>query len=267
MSRAAAGQIFVLQETRLRAANAAALKWHTWPYCVMKGMDPDTQRLHELLWDGGETRGEPKERRLPGSFRINKNSYIARPELERDITEFLTKPTSNTEAPAIITLRGPGGMGITRLAEACALRAAHTYPDGVFYVSLADRPPSESSLVEAIADALGINPPAVKEILVHALGNKRALLVLDNYDSVLCTEARKGCPYLDLNEFRLPTACRPVLWYNRIWPVALNTGDPPNVLHSMYDYHGCVRLSGSLLLRRYTPGATRPYTGLLSTLR
>jgi class 3 adenylate cyclase len=136
LSQAVGAQILVSHKTRLCAANAAALKWHTWPYCVLRGIEPDTQTLYELLWDSSETRGEPKERRLPDTFRIQKNRYIARPELKQGVIELLNKPPGSSEAPAIITLRGSGGMGKTRLAVECALLAAHTYPGGIFFVPL-----------------------------------------------------------------------------------------------------------------------------------
>jgi tetratricopeptide (TPR) repeat protein/class 3 adenylate cyclase len=199
MGQAGAGQIFVSQETRKVAGNAAACKWHTWTYCFLKGAEEALQTLYELLWDGGETRGDPKERHIPPTFRIQKNRYIARPELETSILTHLEGLPGRAELASLVTLWGGGGMGKTRLAVTCVLRAGRVFPDGVYFVSLADRVPSAQSVVEAIGAALGLERVVQPQDLLPALREKSLLLVLDNYESVLCDEARDCLRFL-LNE-------------------------------------------------------------------
>ncbi len=65
MDQARFGQVFVSREVWERAGNAPAYKWHTWTHCFLNGSEPELQIFHELLWDGGETRGEPTDRRVP----------------------------------------------------------------------------------------------------------------------------------------------------------------------------------------------------------
>ncbi|MFZ6027826.1 MAG: AfsR/SARP family transcriptional regulator [Chloroflexota bacterium] len=99
-------------------------------------------------------------------------------------------------APAyrLITLLGEGGMGKTRLALAIAERLVADFPDGVWFVPLADvaeNVPAESVLVTAVAAAIGLTLtgkglPAAQ--LSNALHSRRLLLILDNFESLLASE-------------------------------------------------------------------------------
>ena len=105
----------------------------------------------------------------------------------------------------LVTLTGPGGIGKTRLAVASAARAADAYPDGVFFVPLADTRATEQ-VVGAIAVALGLRSEGARALLAtieDRLASGRALLLLDNFEQVV--EARtvvaqllESCPGLDL---------------------------------------------------------------------
>jgi predicted ATPase/class 3 adenylate cyclase len=98
----------------------------------------------------------------------------------------------------LTTLTGPGGCGKTRLALAAAGEAADRYPDGVRWVALA--PIRQSALVdEAIADAVGADDGSVPA----AIGRRRLLLLLDNFEHVidaapLVSELVGQCPQLDV---------------------------------------------------------------------
>jgi predicted ATPase/class 3 adenylate cyclase len=105
----------------------------------------------------------------------------------------------------LVTLTGPGGIGKTRLGVASAARAADAYPDGVFFVPLADTRTTEQ-VVGAIAAALGLRSEGARALLStieERLASGRALLVLDNFEQVV--EARTivvqllgSCPGVDL---------------------------------------------------------------------
>ena len=105
----------------------------------------------------------------------------------------------------LVTLTGPGGIGKTRLGVASAARAADVYPDGVYFVPLADTRTTDQ-VVSAIASALGLRSEGARALLATVedrCSSGRMLLVLDNFEQVV--EARtvvtgllEGCPGLDL---------------------------------------------------------------------
>ena len=84
----------------------------------------------------------------------------------------------------LLTLTGTGGVGKTRLATQVAAELAPDFPDGVSFIALASL--IDAALVVAtIAQALGV--PDVGEVpllsrLTATLADKRALLVLDNFE-------------------------------------------------------------------------------------
>jgi predicted ATPase len=91
----------------------------------------------------------------------------------------------------LLTLTGPGGIGKTRLALQAARQTAAgdpaAFPDGVYFVSLA--PISGPELVvSAMAEALRFTFYGGEDVrgqLVGYLRDRRALLVLDNFEHVL----------------------------------------------------------------------------------
>ena len=105
----------------------------------------------------------------------------------------------------LVTLTGPGGIGKTRLAVASAARAADAYPDGVFFVPLADTRTTDQ-VVGAIAAALGLRSEGARALLStieDRLASGRALLVLDNFEQVvesrtIVAQLLESCPGLEL---------------------------------------------------------------------
>ncbi|MBA0125439.1 LuxR family transcriptional regulator [Haloechinothrix sp. YIM 98757] len=94
---------------------------------------------------------------------------------------------------SLVTLTGPGGVGKSRLALRAAATVRTTFPDGVFFVGLAElREPD--LLVNTVADRLGLGDrstlPAL-DLVVDALRTKRLLLVLDN-----CEHLVDACAHL-----------------------------------------------------------------------
>ncbi len=87
----------------------------------------------------------------------------------------------------LLTLTGPGGVGKTRLALEVAADAGETFPDDVFFVSLA--PITDSNLVlPTVAHVLGVREAGdepLAERLTASLRDKHLLLVLDNFEQVV----------------------------------------------------------------------------------
>lgn len=87
----------------------------------------------------------------------------------------------------LITFTGPPGVGKSRLCLQIAHDLAEDFPDGVYFVPLAplrDAP----QVATTIAQTLGLQaaqPEQTLERLQIALGRRRLLLVLDNFEQVL----------------------------------------------------------------------------------
>ncbi|MCB0158032.1 MAG: hypothetical protein KDD83_07860, partial [Caldilineaceae bacterium] len=104
---------------------------------------------------------------------------------------------SRLQDPAcrLLTIVGPGGMGKTRLAIACAQRLLDGsspqsgFAHGIVFVPL-QGVRDESGVVAAVADAVGFHfysekPP--REQLIAFLRQKQILLVLDTFEHLLAT--------------------------------------------------------------------------------
>ena len=153
---------------------------------------------------------------LPNNLPTPMNSFIGRASEVRDIVQHLIDGQTR-----LVTLTGAGGIGKTRLALQVATEVLDTYPDGVWFVPLADLVQPEHVITE-IATALAI--PMKTEIsaedsdeirnrkgvpsrvgdgtylteerdkkterdvlrqVVQYLSGKKLLLVLDNFEHVM----------------------------------------------------------------------------------
>ncbi|CUU58241.1 non-specific serine/threonine protein kinase [Parafrankia irregularis] len=104
----------------------------------------------------------------------------------------------------LVTLVGVGGVGKTRLALRTAAEVRGEFPDGVWFVELAQlRDPD--LLPHQLAATLGCSPPADRTVLNTLLGHlreRRLLLVLDNCEHLadacadLVDSLLRGCPRL-----------------------------------------------------------------------
>jgi predicted ATPase/class 3 adenylate cyclase len=105
----------------------------------------------------------------------------------------------------LVTLTGPGGTGKTRLSLEVVTGALGHYPDGVYFVELASI--TDPALVPStIAQALSLpdrGGRTMMERLVDHIGERRILVVLDNFEQVLGAAASvndllRACPNLAL---------------------------------------------------------------------
>ena len=90
------------------------------------------------------------------------------------------------EGARLVTLTGPGGTGKTRLGLAVAHELEPELRDGALFVSLA--PVSDPELlVPTIAEALDVREGGrnLAEGVIEHLGERRMLLVLDNFEQIL----------------------------------------------------------------------------------
>jgi predicted ATPase/class 3 adenylate cyclase len=87
----------------------------------------------------------------------------------------------------LVTLTGPGGTGKTRLAIEVARTLLQDYADGVWFVAL-DVVREAGLVVPTIAATLGVPEQPGRPllaVLAERLGEKRSLLVLDNFEQVV----------------------------------------------------------------------------------
>ena len=110
------------------------------------------------------------------------NSFIGRETEVRRIVGYFTDGRER-----LVTLTGPGGIGKTRLALQVATELHDTYPDGVWFIALADlREPSHVITEIATVLALPLKPTQdVMEQVVSYLLDKTLLLVLDNFEHLM----------------------------------------------------------------------------------
>ena len=130
---------------------------------------------------------------------LEPSSFIGR---EREIAEVKGLLSDRR----LLTLRGPGGAGKTRLALATAQEMVEEFESGVWWVGLA--PLSAPDLVvRATAAALGVREApdrSLTEALVGHLKGRRALLVLDNCEHLVeaCADLAdtllRACPDLEI---------------------------------------------------------------------
>ena len=154
------------------------------------------ERLAQLVIDG-----------TPADFPPPR-SLDARPNnLPTQLTTFVGREREVADASALLretrllTFTGPGGTGKTRLSLQVAAAAADDFPDGLWFVPL--EPVRDPDLVApTIARTLGIADVATRppiDTLADAIGERRMLLVLDNFEQVvlagsIITELLRRCP-------------------------------------------------------------------------
>jgi predicted ATPase len=124
-------------------------------------------------------------------------TFVGREQEARTVHDLLGRDDTR-----LVTLTGPGGVGKTRLALRVAAQVVGAFPDGVFAVDLA--PISDpNSVCDAIARVLEVSDeyrPTLPS-LIAALGEKRLLLLLDNFEHLIAAAPRvidllRGCPHL-----------------------------------------------------------------------
>src|SRR5579872_3728244 len=124
---------------------------------------------------------EPVRAPVAGNLPLAPNSFVGRETELAELAGLLTGRSSR-----VVTILGPGGMGKTRLSLETARACASAFPDGVFFVPLAPLTDA-SDVTEAIRLALKLDegPEDEPPVVASWIGNRRLLLVLDNFEHVL----------------------------------------------------------------------------------
>ncbi len=135
---------------------------------------------------------------LPGDFPLLKTIEAGMKNLPAPRTSFVGRAAELDEIDRLLedpecrllTLVGPGGAGKTRLALEAAARRIERYPHGVHFVPLVSVA-SPELLAPAVAESIqfaidGVHSGfSAQEQLLHYLGERSTLLVLDNFEHLV----------------------------------------------------------------------------------
>lgn len=143
----------------------------------------------------------------------------------------------------LLTMTGIGGMGKTRLAQTVARRMLSDFTDGVFFVSLAAI--TDPKLVAStIAQTLGVKEAGgepVLEVLKNHLGEKRMLLVVDNFEQVMTAATDIAELLVDAEKAKILITSRELLHLKAengyaVPPLAVPTADTRILFAEMSNY-------------------------------
>ena len=115
-----------------------------------------------------------------GNLPVELDSFVGRGQELSELKRLLA-------SSHLITVTGPGGIGKTRLALRSAHRLGRHFPDGVWWVELAELEDPDV-LAYALAQALAVQErldDGIEEALIARLRDRRLLLVLDNCEHLL----------------------------------------------------------------------------------
>ena len=129
---------------------------------------------------------------VPDDFPALKSLEAVPNNLPQQLTDFVGREKELADAKhlladtRLLTILAPGGTGKTRLGIQAAADLISDYPDGVFFVGLADIGSSDE-IIQSIAESLGLGLSSEEDPkiqLLAYLSNKQQLLVFDNFEHV-----------------------------------------------------------------------------------
>jgi predicted ATPase/DNA-binding SARP family transcriptional activator len=123
------------------------------------------------------------ERRANGApaYAHARHAFIGRATELRQLEAMLV-----AGAGRVFTLKGPGGVGKSRLARELTLCIGEQWPDGVVWVDLADLAQAAEALPR-LAGQLGLTLAPQREVkpqILSAIGARQGLIVLDNAEHI-----------------------------------------------------------------------------------
>ncbi len=187
---------------RIRQDNTSSYTYFSTPAQLKELVQNDLALMLTERFEAANQPERPVEKpqiNHPTNIPIPRNPLIGRERELSTVCDMLQR-----DDIALITLTGPGGTGKSRLAIQIGLESLKLFPEGVYLVGL-ETINDTHLVVPAIADAVGLHESPgsrpVKEMLTEYLHDRRALLILDNFEQVVeaapcVTELLEACPRL-----------------------------------------------------------------------
>ncbi|HEY9529150.1 MAG TPA: NB-ARC domain-containing protein, partial [Anaerolineales bacterium] len=139
----------------------------------------------ELLYDEHrsqeESQGTAKTKQPKHNLPAQPTPFIGRAKQVAAIQELLLRTDTH-----LVTLLGPGGTGKTRLSLQVAQEMLDQFPDGVYFVPLADDTDA-NQLISRVAQCIEVREggrPLLENVKDY-LRDKRILMVLDNFEQLI----------------------------------------------------------------------------------
>ncbi len=172
----------VAAELRLAGLIYAAANLRRYAAAFGLPLPVDVASLYDEERPGAAPSSRPAARATPDHLPAAPTPFIGRSEQLATIAEWLQSSESR-----LLTLTGPGGTGKTRLAVQAAQTARDRFPDGVWFVSLADDVDADQ-LIARIAQQLDVRATGGQPLLqtvTDYVQARRLLLVLDNFEQLI----------------------------------------------------------------------------------
>lgn len=127
---------------------------------------------------------------VPPKLPISLTQFVGRKEMLDAVVNLLMRDSTR-----LLTLKGAGGVGKTRLALEAGRRVEHSFIDGAAFVEVAPVPDSSMlpSFIQAALHIPDMGTESPIERLEAALSSKHLLLILDNFEHL-----KDGAPKLTI---------------------------------------------------------------------
>lgn len=145
----------------------------------------EPQRLYQVTLSHWEQQEWPALRTLdhvPNNLPAAVTSFVGREQELEQLGGML-----GDQQTRLLTLVGPGGSGKSRLAREAAGHALESFPDGVFWVPLADFS-SPEAVPAAMLDVLKLQPQGEQRaaaVIANHTRDRQVLIILDNFEHLL----------------------------------------------------------------------------------